>query len=89
MTPKILYYTILYYTISRVIMENNGEPMRYLKTDNNKIISERHIKWVKKMGECFEVCTKSTGCNIVNKDTHTICNQRNPDSYNKLNAHFK
>lgn len=74
---------------STTTIENKGISARYLKTDNNKIISERHIKWVKKMGECFEVCTKSTGCDIKRGDTHSICKQYNPDSYNKLNIYFE
>jgi hypothetical protein len=67
-------------------MENNN----YLKADDNKIINEKSIKWVKKMSDCLEVCTKSTGCNSVKYgDTHKICKLYNPDSYNKLNKHFE
>lgn len=61
----------------------------YLKTDDNKIINEKSIKWVKKMGDCLEVCTKSVGCSIDNGGTHRICKLNNPDSYNKLNKHFQ
>ena len=43
-------------------MENKITNVSYLKTDNNKIISEQHIRWVKKMNDCLEVCIKSTGC---------------------------
>ena len=53
--------------------------------DNNKIMNEQAIKWVKKMDECLHICTKSTGCSIDNGDTHKICK---PASYNKLNKHF-
>lgn len=60
----------------------------YIKTDNNKIINEKHIKWVKKLNNCLEVCTKSTGCSIQNGDTHRICKLNTPDSYDKLNMHF-
>ena len=67
-------------------MENNQT--QYIKTDDNKIINERHIKWVKKMGDCLEVCTKSTGCSITNGGTHKICKLNNLHSYNKLNEHF-
>ena len=35
----------------------------YIKTDDNKIVNEACIRWVKKMGDCLEVCTKTTGCN--------------------------
>ena len=61
----------------------------YIKTDDNKIINEQHIRWVKKLNDCLEVCTKSTGCNIDSKDTHKICKVNNLNSYNKLNKHFE
>lgn len=69
-------------------MENN---QTYIKTDDNKIVNEKCIKWVQKMGECLEVCTKSVGCNVDAKfgDTHKICKLYNLDSYNKLNKHFE
>jgi hypothetical protein len=59
----------------------------YLKVDNNKVINEKYIKWIKKMGDCLEVCTKSNGC--YQKDTHVICRFHTPDSYNKLNGLFE
>lgn len=61
----------------------------WCKTDNNRIINEKYIRWVKKMNECLEVCMKSTGCNINDGTTHKICKINNPDSYNKLNKHFE
>lgn len=61
----------------------------YIKVDNNRIINEKCIKWVEKMGECLEVCTKSSGCNVRSGDTSTICKSNNLDSYNKLNKHFE
>lgn len=67
-------------------MENT--PAQYLKTDDNKIINETHIRWVRKMDECLHVCTKSTGCSVKGEDTHKICKINNLSSYNKLNEHF-
>ena len=61
----------------------------YLKTDNNKVINAKFIRWVKKMGDCLEVCVKSTGCNEKNSDTHRICKLNNIHSYNKLNNLFE
>jgi hypothetical protein len=61
----------------------------YVKVDNNKIINEKCIKWVEKMGECLEICTKSSGCNVSSGDTNRICKSNNLDSYNKLNKHFE
>lgn len=72
-------------------MENQGNVKKtYLKADDNKILNAKCIIWVKKMDECLEVCTKSTGCSISNnRDTHRICKVYNLDSYNKLNKHFE
>ena len=67
-------------------MEN--KKVSYIKADDNKLINEKAIIWIKKMNECLEVCTKSTGCNIQNGDTHKICKLNNPSSYNKLNSWF-
>lgn len=66
--------------------ENN-----YIKTDDNKVINEKYIRWIKKMNDCLEVCTKSDGCNInINRGgTHKICKLNNIDSYNKLNKYFE
>lgn len=58
----------------------------YIKTDDNKIINEKQIRWVKKMSECLEVCTKSNGCGV--DGTHKICKINNEQSYNKLNVFF-
>uniref|UniRef100_A0A6C0LL64 Uncharacterized protein n=1 Tax=viral metagenome TaxID=1070528 RepID=A0A6C0LL64_9ZZZZ len=66
----------------------NGETS-YIKTDDNKIINEKCIRWVQKMNECLEVCLKPTGCDIESKDTHKICKSNNLDSYSKLNKHFE
>jgi hypothetical protein len=61
----------------------------YLKADNNKLINEACIRWVQKFDECLEVCTKSTGCDVINGGTTRICKINNSDSYNKLNKHFE
>lgn len=43
-----------------------------------------------KNGDCLYVCTKSTGCNVKDKDTtHKICKPNNVDNYNKLNKYFE
>lgn len=60
----------------------------YLKTDDNKIINEKCIRWVKKIDQCLHVCNKSEGCD-VGIGTHKICKSNNPDSYDKLNKHFE
>jgi hypothetical protein len=56
-------------------MENKDNVIKktYLKADNNKIINEKCIVWVKKIDDCFDVCTKSTDCSVSNRDTHITC----------------
>ena len=59
----------------------------FIKTDENKIINEKAIKWVKKMDECLYICTKFIGCSD-NGDTHKLCKLNHPTSYHYLNKHF-
>jgi hypothetical protein len=66
-------------------MENNK--ISFIKTDENKIINEKCIRWVQKMDECLYLCTRSDGCKKYN--THKICKSNNLDSYNKLNVFFE
>jgi len=64
----------------------------YIKADGNTLINEKCIRWVRKMDECLEVCTKSTGCGTRwtgISDTIRICKVNNPDSYDKLNFYFQ
>ena len=59
----------------------------YIKTDDNKVINELHIRWIKKINECLEVCTKSNGC-TSGQDTHRVCRTFSSTSYEKLNKRF-
>ena len=68
-------------------MDNNNNS--YIRADNNKIINEKYITWIKKMSDCLEVCTKSSGCNTTYGDTHKICKVNNLESYNKFNKFFE
>jgi hypothetical protein len=68
-------------------MESNKNT--YIKADGNKIINESCIKWIKKIDECLEVCTRSDGCNVKLNNTHKICRMYNYDSYIKLNKYFE
>jgi hypothetical protein len=58
----------------------------YIRVNDNKVINEKYIKWIKKIDECLLVCTKIEGC--YDHQTHKLCKINNPDSYNKLNKHF-
>ena len=69
-------------------MENTISLSHYIKADDNKVINSKAILWVKKMGECLEICSKTTGC-YTGQDTHKICKFHTPDSYNKLNILFE
>ena len=66
----------------------NNNNITYIRGDDNVIINEMSIRWVKKMGQCLEVCTKQSGCS-AGYNTIQICKLNNLDSYNKLNKHFE
>lgn len=61
----------------------------FIKADDNTVINTRSIKWIKKMNECLEVCTKSIGCIKGSEETHKICQYKTSNSYNELNKLFK
>ena len=58
----------------------------YIKTDENRIINEKAIIWIKKIEECLYICTKNDGCK--NSNTHKICKINNYDEYTKLIKNF-
>ena len=60
----------------------------YIKTDDNKVLNEKYIRWIHKMNECLEVCTKFDGCK-VGTSTHKVCKLNSPESYSKLNQLFE
>ena len=59
----------------------------FIKTDDNIVINEKCIRWVKKIDECLNICVRSNGCSP--SATHKICKIYNEDSYNKLNKYFE
>lgn len=61
--------------------------VKYIKADENKIINLSCIKWVKKLDECMDICTKGDGCYVG--DTHKLCRINNPASFDKLNKYFE
>lgn len=68
-------------------MENNK--ITYIKADDNTIINEKQIRWIKKMSDCLEVCSKQNGCRVGTSGTHKICKQYNNETYEKVvNEHF-
>jgi hypothetical protein len=56
----------------------------FIKADDNTLINEKCISWVKQMDECLIVCAKKDGCDRDWLTTHKICKINNPDSYNKF-----
>ena len=56
------------------------------------VINESNIRWLKKIDECIEICTKSNGCGgtPIKDDTHVVCKINKPSSYDKLyNIYFE
>lgn len=68
-------------------MTKNFNDNTYILVDDNKILNEKHIRWVKKMNECLHVCTKYDGC-VLEHNTNKVCKTNSPESYERLNRHF-
>jgi len=62
-------------------MDNNRAS--YIKTDENRIINEKCIRWVQKMDECLEICTKQNGCE-PRTGTHRLCKINNQKKFQKI-----
>jgi len=60
----------------------------FLSIDDNILINERCVRWVKKMDECIYVCDKLYGCNDVN-GTYKICKETNPRNYEVWSQKFQ
>ena len=66
----------------------------FIKTDNNVIVNENTIRWVKKINDCMEICSKLNGCFYHDSLSNTVelfrvCKSITPKSYEKLNRHFQ
>lgn len=61
----------------------------YIKTDDNKVLNEKYIRWIKKVDECMVICARRSGCNIDFIGIHKVCKSNSPDSYNMLNELFE
>ena len=55
--------------------------LKVMKVVNN-------LRWVKKMNDCLEICTRKIGCSIKDGTTHQICKKNNIHSYDELNQYF-
>jgi hypothetical protein len=61
-------------------MENRD----YIQTDNNVYLNTKYIRWIKKMNECVEICSRFDGC-VHGFSTHSVCKKYSSESYKKLN----
>lgn len=37
---------------------------KYIRTDDDILLNEKKILWIKIIDECLEVCVKSNGCQL-------------------------
>lgn len=68
----------------------SSERIPYIKADDDVIINEKHIRWVKKINDCMEICSKQSGCSLNNngKETHKVCKINNLESFLRLDKKF-
>ena len=68
-------------------MKSYKKQVEFIKIDSDQILNLNSIKWVKRINECMEICTKGNGCYIG--DTHKLCKVKNSESYELINKHFE
>lgn len=62
-------------------------PSKFILCDGDRLINTNHIRWIQRMYETMEICTKHTGCTL-GKDTIKVSKLLNPQSYSRLNVMF-
>jgi hypothetical protein len=67
----------------------NNNTTTYIKADNNIVVNEKYIRWIKKIDECMNICSRMNGCDINDGSILSVCKLYNPSSYNKLNKLFQ
>jgi hypothetical protein len=70
---------------------NTIENKKFIKIGET-VINESKIRWLRKIDECIEICTKSNGCGgtPIKYDTHVVCRINKPTNYDKLhNLYFE
>ncbi len=56
-------------------MESNQLNLKsndYIVIEKNKILNTKAIRWIEEYDNCYELCTKQSGCK-VGSDTQSIC----------------
>ena len=63
----------------------------YIKADDDVIINEKQIRWIKKINDCMEICSKQSGCSLNNgaEETHKVCKINNLETFLRLDKKFK
>ncbi len=66
---------------------------KFIKVDNDKVLNLEFIRWIKKIDECFYICSKADGCisndKFIDSGTNRVCKSTNSVSYNKLAKLFE
>jgi len=59
----------------------------FILCDGDRLINTNHIRWIQRMYETMEICTKQTGCTL-GRDTIKVSKLLHPQSYSRLNMMF-
>jgi hypothetical protein len=70
-------------------MSNNSDTSQFIKLNDNTIINENYIQWMKKIGDCIYMCNKVYGCDEATLyGAHRICKTENLKTYSKIEKYF-
>lgn len=72
---------------TQIKKEPKQTDITFIQTDNQFIVNEQCIRWIKKVHDCMQICAKPGGC-VSSFDTLRVCKMNSPDSYDRLNNYF-
>ena len=65
---------------------------QFIETDDHRYVNLQHIVWMKKVMDCYYICSKSNGCAsadaYIQKHTGIVCENNNKKGYDFLNNYI-
>ena len=74
-------------------MHDKYQSKKFIETDDHRYLDLNRIVWMKKIADCYYVCSKAGGClaeeKVIHNNTSKICEINNKKTYDFLNKYIK
>lgn len=74
-------------------MEGSSQSIKFIETDDNRYVDLDRIVWMKKLADCYYICSKANGCVTDEKYMYAnvgkVCEFNNKKTYDFINKYIK